>query len=394
MEYQYYNQIFKHQPLPLAYLDLDLLDKNIGDIKKRCAKGTIRIASKSLRCRFALQRILESGSPYQGIMTFSPQESIWLSECGFDDILIGYPTIHKASLDMICKATENKKKIIPMVDSLEHIQIIQEIAKNNNVVQPVCIDIDMSSDFPGIHFGVYRSSITNVSLFKKFFDAAMTYPNIRIAGIMGYEAQIAGIGTNTSSEKIKSNIIKILKGISIKELAKRRAACVDYAHSKGIELDFVNGGGTGSMETTLQEACVTEVTVGSGFYSPALFDYYDNFHHLPAVGYACEITRLPAKNIYTCSGGGYIASGSVGISKQPKPYLPQGIELLENEGAGEVQTPVKYSGNIALSLGDTILFRHAKAGELCERFNDLHIISNGKVLKKVETYRGENKCFL
>ena len=394
MDYQYYNQLFKHQLLPLAYLDLDLFDKNILEIKKRCSKGTIRIASKSLRCRFALERILNSGIPYQGIMTFSPWESVWLSENGFDNLLIGYPTVNRAALEAICIATANRKEIIPMVDCIQHLDIIQEIAKKNEVVQPVCIDVDMSSDFPGVHFGVYRSSITNLNTFKKFLDTAITYPNIRIVGIMGYEAQIAGIGTKTPTEKIKSNVIKVLKYISIKELAKRRADCVNYAITKGVQLDFVNGGGTGSMETTLSEDCVTEVTVGSGFYSPALFDDYEDFHHLPAVGFACEITRLPAKNIFTCSGGGYIASGGISVSKQPKPYLPKGIELFENEGAGEVQTPVKYSGKIPLNIGDTILFRHAKAGEICERFNALHIISEGKIKTTVETYRGENKCFL
>jgi D-serine deaminase-like pyridoxal phosphate-dependent protein len=98
--------------------------------------------------------------------------------------------------------------------------------------------------------------------------------------------------------------------------------------------------------------------------------------------------------MFTAMGGGYIASGGIGLSKQPTPYLPKGFFLIQNEGCGEVQTPITYNGKEKLSIGDTILFRHAKAGELCERFNALHIVSNGKIVETTPTFRGEGKCFV
>ena len=106
--------------------------------------------------------------------------------------------------------------------------------------------------------------------------------------------------------------------------------------------------------------------MGSAFFSPGLFDYYQRFRHLPAAGFAIEITRKPAKSVYTCHGGGWVASGAAGVDKLPTPYLPDGARLTENEGAGEVQTPVIYTGTEQLELGDPIFMRHAKAGELCE----------------------------
>jgi D-serine deaminase-like pyridoxal phosphate-dependent protein len=42
--------------------------------------------------------------------------------------------------------------------------------------------------------------------------------------------------------------------------------------------------------------------------------------------------------------------------------------------------------------GDPILFRHAKAGELAERFRTLHLIAGGRVLDEVPTYRGQGLC--
>jgi len=394
--YQYYNQLFKDIELPLAYCDVDLLDKNITDIAQRASgkNKTIRIASKSIRCTYVLKRILASNPIYKGIMCFTGNEALFLLEQDFDDLLLGYPIVNKNEIRKICTATKNGKKIILMVDSNEHLQLINDIAKEVGVVQPLCIDIDMSTDFPGIHFGVMRSPITTVEKSKALVDCFDKYENISLNAVMGYEAQIAGLGENNPANGIKNLVIPFLKKKSIIDYTKRRQEIVAYIKSKNHTLDIVNAGGTGSIESSKQEDWVTEITVGSGFYSPALFDYYNAFKHQPAVGFAVQIVRKPKANVYTCLGGGYIASGTIGIDKQPKPYLPEGIELTENEGTGEVQTPFEYKGDQPINIGDAILFRHSKAGEICERFNQLHLVADGKIIDTVPTYRGEGKCFL
>jgi D-serine deaminase-like pyridoxal phosphate-dependent protein len=139
---------------------------------------------------------------------------------------------------------------------------------------------------------------------------------------------------------------------------------------------------------------VTEITVGSAFYSPTLFDSYRDFRYLPAAGFAIEIVRRPRGDLYTCLGGGYVASGVAGPDRLPHPYLPMGAHLLALEGAGEVQTPVRYTGGEELSLGDPIFLRHAKAGELCERFTHLLLVADGTVVDVATTYRGDGQCFL
>ena len=394
--YSYYNQLFKNLSLPLAWCDLDLLDKNIADIAQRAAGSgkTIRVASKSVRCTAILHRILDSHPIYQGLMCFSGAEAIWLLSEGFDDLLLGYPIANTEDIRTICKATANGKRVMLMVDSEAHLQRISAIAQEEGVVQPVCIDIDMSTDFPGIHFGVLRSPLTTVAKGKAFIDSFEKYPHVSLSGLMGYEAQIAGLGERNPANGIKNLVIPFLKKKSIPDFTQRRQELVAYIRQKNYPLALVNAGGTGSIESCAKEDWVTEITVGSGFYSPALFDYYSDFHHLPAAGFAVQIVRQPKENHFTCLGGGYIASGSVGIDKQPKPYLPEGVQLTENEGTGEVQTPFAYKGSQPLSIGDSILFRHSKAGELCERFNELHLISNGKITATVPTYRGQGKCFL
>ncbi len=375
---------------PLAYLDLDLLHENIRAILHRAASKKIRVASKSLRSVAVLKRIQSALPTAQGVMCYSPYEAIHLSRHGLDDLLVAYPTMHEAAVAAVCAEVREGKTIILMLDSPQHVALLQRVAARENVVLPVCLDLDLSYDLPGLHFGVWRSSVTDVSSALRLFETIAASPHLRLDGLMGYEAQIAGVGDVGG---LKQAFIRLLKQRSIPALRQRRLAVVNALTARGAALRFVNGGGTGSLESTAQEAIVTEVAVGSAFYAPALFDHYTAFRHLPAAGFALEIVRQPQPDIFTCFGGGYVASGSAGKDKLPQPYLPHGAQLIELEGAGEVQTPVRYRGSAQLALGDPIFFRHAKAGELCEHFNSLHLISNGRIADEVPTYRGEGCKF-
>jgi D-serine deaminase-like pyridoxal phosphate-dependent protein len=245
-----------------------------------------------------------------------------------------------------------------------------------------------------LHFGTWRSPLRTVEQARPIIERILASDHLTLDGVMGYEAQIAGVGDNYPRQAVKNAIVRALKRRSVGLVAQRRAAVVAMIRSLGGELRFVNGGGSGSMDTTQAEDVVTELTVGSAFYSPALFDHYRAFRFAPAAGFAVEIVRRPAANRYTCLGGGYVASGAAGADRLPQPYLPAGARLDPLEGAGETQTPVIYTGDISLAIGDPIFFRHAKAGELCERFTRLLLVSRGAVVGEATTYRGDGQCFL
>jgi D-serine deaminase-like pyridoxal phosphate-dependent protein len=393
-DYAYYRAIFAGHRMPFAYLDLDLLEQNIRQIVVSAGEKRIRLASKSLRSVAVLRHILKADLKFQGIMCFTAAEAAYLASQGFDDLLLGYPTWNEQDLALVARATAAGTSITLMIDSIEHVERIETVAHEHGVRLPLCLEIDMSMEMPGLHFGVWRSSVRTVEQARPIIERIRNSSHVWLDGLMGYEAQIAGVGDKAPGRSIKNILIQQLKRRSIHEVAERRAALVKLINSYGISLRFVNGGGTGSMATTRSEEAVTEITVGSGFYAPALFDNYRDFRYQPAAAYAIEIVRHPRPSIYTCLGGGYIASGSVGPEKQPLPYLPHGARLDSLEGAGEVQTPIKYEGNIALRLGDPIFMRHSKAGELCERFTHLLLVKNSSIVDEVTTYRGDGQCFL
>ena len=184
-----------------------------------------------------------------------------------------------------------------------------------------------------------------------------------------------------------------MQSASERDIRRRLPQIVD-AVREVTALEFVNGGGTGSLARTAAAGVVTELTAGSGFYAPVLFDHYRSLALTPAALFVLPIVRRPAPGVVTALGGGYPASGGPGPDRLPQPYLPEGLHLDKQEGAGEVQTPLLGMAARRLRVGDRVYMRHAKAGELCERFDSLYLVEGDRIVDQVPTYRGEGRAFL
>jgi D-serine deaminase-like pyridoxal phosphate-dependent protein len=377
---------------PLAIVDLAAFDANAADLARRAAGKPIRVVSKSVRCRYLLERVLAMPG-FEGLMCYSLTEALWHVEQGTtDDIVVAYPTVDHGALRRLAKDELARAAISIMVDSAAHLDLVDSALGHDHPEIRVCLELDASwRPLPGAHVGTRRSPVFTARQAAELARIVLARKGFRVSGLMGYEGQIAGIG-DTAGNGVKNAVIRWMQGRSAAELARRRAMAV-RAVRVVTEMAFVNGGGTGSIESTGAEATVTEIAAGSGLIGPSLFDGYSRFKPRPAVLFALPVVRRPSKNIATLFSGGYIASGPIGPSRSPTPYLPAGLELLALEGAGEVQSPVTGKAARNLKLGDRVWLRHAKAGELAERFTDYHVIVGDRVERTVPTYRGEGKNF-
>jgi D-serine deaminase-like pyridoxal phosphate-dependent protein len=373
-----YEAAFAGRDAPFAFVDLDAMWANSDEMLARAGGKPIRVATKSVRCRALQEAIARRDERYRGVMTFTLRESLWLGE---PDMLLAYPTADREALGRM-----GEDGPVLMVDSVEHLDLIEPATR---VPVRLCIEVDLSYPIAGgrVKVGVKRSplrTVADVLALKREIDKRS---RMELVGLMGYEAHIAGLGDNPPGKPVIAAVLKRLQKASAAEIAERRAAIVEALGP----LEFVNGGGTGSLHTTTREPLVTEITAGSGFYAPTLFDHYSAFSLTPAAMFALPVVRKPSRKVATVLGGGYIASGSADKTRLPTPYLPAGLKLDGNEGAGEVQTPVIGAD---LRIGDRVYFRHAKAGELCERFNTLLLVEGERVVDEVPTYRGEGCSFL
>ncbi|TFV65319.1 UNVERIFIED_ORG: amino acid deaminase/aldolase [Bacillus sp. AZ43] len=382
---------------PVAVLDLDALDANADDLVRRAGSTPIRVASKSVRARGVLRRVLARPG-FSGVLAYSLPEALWLvggEEPVTTDAVVGYPTADRAALRALAADEALAARVTLMVDSVAHLDLVDAVVPPGR--RPdlrICLDVDASLRVAGgrVHVGVRRSPVHSPADAAALARQVVARPGFRLVGVMVYEAQIAGVQDAPAQRPVRGLAVRGMQAVSGRELAARRAAVV-AAVSEVAPLEFVNGGGTGSVERTSAEAAVTEVAAGSGLYHPALFDGYRAFTGRPAAFYAVPVTRAPSPGTVTVAGGGWIASGPPGADRLPVPTYPAGLRWLPAEGVGEVQTPLRGASATRLSIGDRVWFRHAKAGEICEHVDELHLLSGDALTGTMPTYRGEGRSF-
>ncbi len=399
-DYPYYRDLIRGRRLPLALVDLDCFDANVAYVAstQQNSGKTIRVASKSIRCPALLKRVFAAGGDlFKGILAFSVEEAAFLADCGFHDILIAYPTLQPADLELLVETARKTPYVALVVDCLDHLRHLDRAGRQGGVTLRACLEIDMAYRPLGrvLHLGVRRSPLRDVSQVAVLARAASGLKGVQITAVMGYEAQIASVNDAVPGRGFKNAVVRKIKQRSMSDIVVRRQQIINVLKEQGCTIDIVNGGGSGSLKATAQDPSVTEVTAGSAFFAPGLFQHFHDVHFHPAALFALQVVRAPAPGMVTCQGGGYIASGQIGLDKQPRPVLPPGLRYIGVEGAGEVQTPLRLPADAPpLAIGDPVFFQHAKAGELCERFNHLLLIQNGRIVDQVPTYRGQGYAFL
>nr|WP_218844620.1 alanine racemase [Microbacterium pseudoresistens] len=379
-----------HLPAPVGAIDLDALRYNALDMVVRAGGLPIRVATKSVRVRSVIDAALKVPG-YQGLLAFTLPEALWLAE-EHDDIVVAYPSVDRAALTRLVADEQAAARITLMVDDPAHLDLIDAVAAPGSRPRlRVAIDLDASWRSAALgHIGVRRSPLFSADDAARFARAVAERPGFRLVGVQMYEAQIAGQPDDTGSG---DGLIRVVQERSRRELRERRTRIFEAVRAI-VPLEFVTGGGTGSLEYSGSDPVLTEITAGSGLLAGHLFDDYRAFRPAPAAAIAFDVVRRPADDIATVMGGGWIASGPPVASRQPQPVWPTGLRTMPREGAGEVQSPLRGEAARTLRIGDRVWWRHAKSGEAAERIDAYHLVDGDRVIDELRTYRGERKAFL
>ncbi len=398
--YDRYRHALSACRLPLAFVDLDHFDANVAYVVRTQARAgkTIRVASKSIRCVELMRRVFaKGGAAFQGILAFTADEAAYLADSGFTDIIIAYPSVRPADMAAVVRAAKTGAVVASVVDCPAHIDALAAAGRQAGITLEACLEIDMAWRPVGrrAHLGVRRSPIRTPDQAAALADCVAGSDHVSITAVMGYEAQIASVNDRLPRRPLMNAVLRAVKRLSMAELTRRRSAIVERLKAGGHAVRVVNGGGSGSLVSTSRDPVVTEVAAGSAFFAPGLFHHFHDVAFTPAAFFALQVARQPAPGMITCQGGGYVASGEIGVNKRPVPLMPPGLRYIDMESAGEVQTPLVVPPRMTPpAIGDPVIFQHAKAGELCERFNTLHLIRGDRIIGQASTYRGDGFAFL
>jgi D-serine deaminase-like pyridoxal phosphate-dependent protein len=369
-------------PAPLVAVDLDAFDANADDLVRRAGGLPIRVASKSVRCRTLLDRVLARPG-FAGVMAYAVPEAVWLVGTGVRDVFVAYPSVDEAALRAVATDDLLRAEVTVTIDSVEHVRWLRDTLGPEVARLGVALDCDASLRVGRVHLGVRRSPTRDAEQALAVVRAA-TGVGLDVRGVMFYDAQVAGLPDAGPH-------IRTMKRRSVRELEQRRRAVVTAVRGEA-DLRFVNAGGTGSLHRFGDDRVVTELAAGSGLYAPTLFDGYDDVDLRPAMAFALPVVRRPAQGFVTAFGGGYVSSGEPGWSRVPSP-VRRGLSLVRTEATGEVQTPLRGEDADGLEIGDRVWMRGAKAGELLERFDAVHLVAGGELVGTVPSYRGEGRNF-
>jgi D-serine deaminase-like pyridoxal phosphate-dependent protein len=377
---------------PIGAISLPALAYNTYDMLARAGGKPIRVASKSVRVRGIIEEVLRVPG-YAGVLAYTLPEALWLAET-IDDVVVGYPTADRVALATLGTDEKLNSRVTIMVDSVAQLDLVDAaITPTARLPIRVAIELDASWDSALLgHTGVYRSPVHTPDAARALAEVVLARSGFRLVGMMGYEAQIAGLA-NKPASKARGVVVRAIQRRSITELADRRGRAV-AAVRQVADLEFVNGGGTGSLESTAADPSVTEIAAGSGLFGPHLFDQYVHFAPAPAAAFALSVVRKPTPQMATLLGGGWIASGPPSRDRLPELVWPQGLSMVANEMAGEVQTPVRGAAGEKLQVGDRVWLRHTKAGEISEHLNAMAVVDGASIVETLPTYRGEGHAFL
>jgi D-serine deaminase-like pyridoxal phosphate-dependent protein len=377
---------------PIMVVDLDAFDANAADLVRRADGTPLRVASKSLRVPALIARALEVDG-FHGVLALSLREALWLNEQQIcPDIVMGYPTVDRATLAKLVASPSAAGAITLMVDCAEHLDIVDSVRASKAVSIRVAIDVDAGLRMGGQHIGPKRSPLQDPAEVVELARTILSRPGFALVGVMTYEGQVAGVPDDVPNKRAKSMVVRRLKAASVEQLKVRRHE-IDHALRQVASLEFWNAGGSGSVESSAEDPVVTEVAAGSGLLVPALFDHYQAFQPRPAAYFGLPVVRRPSPSLVTVAGGGFVASGPAGDDRLPQPWAPPGLHLTGLEGVGEAQTPLTGHPAATLRIGDLVWFRHAKSGELFEHTDSVHLLQGAEFVDTVPTYRGTGNVF-
>lgn len=293
------NRLTAHLDPPFAVVDLDAFDRNADSLVRRAGGTPIRVASKSVRVRSLLSRVL-AWPGFAGVKAFSLAEALWLIETGTlptdqgvpvdQGVLVAYPSVDRAAFAQLAASSAARRRVVVMADDDAHLDVADAVMRGPERVgdEPlrVCVDVDASNRVGRIHLGARRSPLRTAAEVSPLLRRLVASPDLTAAGLMFYDAQIAGVADT-------STVVRAMQERSARELVTRRAAVVAAARDIAGEVLLVNAGETGSLHVLAGDASVTELAAGSGLFAPHLFDSYSSFTPEPAAFFVLPVVRRP-----------------------------------------------------------------------------------------------------
>ena len=292
--YEELKELVDGYKFPMVICDIDAFNQNlekVGNYLKKVKKN-LRLCTKSIRVPELIKQVEEKDF-VNGLFTYNSAEALFYAEkYRIKDILLGYPTMSSIDAEELCKAASIEGVVITvMVDSVSHLNLLEETASKYNVTLKIIIEADVADKFFRTNVGVYRSPLRKPEDVVNIAREIDKRHHLQYRGIMGYEAQNASIGDT-------SVFMRWIKKRSRKHVNQWRQEIIDSLKREGYEPEIVNGGGSGCFQETAAESSITEIGIGSLLFKSHIFDAINSLDEfIPSLFFVLQVVFVSIRSL-------------------------------------------------------------------------------------------------
>ena len=299
---------------PCLLLDLDVMEQNIHRMAEefRGMPTGLRPHFKTHKTPIIAHKQLEAGAI--GITCAKVGEAEVMAEAGIGPLLIANEVVGEPKVTRLINLTKHSD-ITVAVDDPSNVKYLAGVARSKGVKLNIVVEINVGNNRCGTDPGEPA---------LKLAKTVMDYKSLNLRGLMGYE------GFCQMIPKLEERRLKA--EAAMQKLVSTKDLLVD----KGVPVEIVTAGGTGTHMITGRIPGITEVEAGSYVFMDAS---YSSIEGLERFGYALTvlttILSVPRSGVAICDAGLKTVTFEHG---NPVPKGLKGVEYLRpNEEHGHLK---------------------------------------------------------
>ena len=355
---------------PALVIDRPRLEANIGAVRAALAptRQSLRVVSKSLPAPALLGAVLD-GVGATDLMVFN---GIMLDEMlAFRpgaDILLGRPLPAAQVADFVRRHANNPAPAARpqwLADSAQRLEQYGEIAAAAGAPMRINLEFDV---------GLHRGGLADLAALSEAVDRVLADPNLRLSGLMGYDAHVAGAASPAAE------MARVLEryGAAVRLLGEK------LGDLSGLTL---NTAGSPTFALHRDDPWATEVAVGSAFVKPTHYDLPSLTDLRPAAFLAQPVLKVmdpaifPRREALTeaynaldpNSRRGFFIYGGY---DDGRPVSPPGIRFSPIWGGRGM---LEGSARVDLAVDDVVFLRPTESEGVLLRFGDIAVYDGEEI---------------
>lgn len=227
---------------PCLIIDLDLLENNIKIITDffRDKKAKLKPHFKTFKCPTIAHKLIASGA--KGISCAKLGEAEVLVNSGVKDVLIANQIVDKSKIFQLAGLAHGDSKITVAVDNEKNIKDLSEAASLIGSTLYVLVEVDV---------GMNRCGVNTPEEVLKLGELITRLKGLVFEGIQAYEGHLVHEPDIKKRSDGMRNVINKISTIK------------SFIEKKGLQINEISGGGTGTYEITGNNTIWTEIQAGS-----------------------------------------------------------------------------------------------------------------------------------